>query len=347
MLLEKIIVNTQHARSEILVGQDWVSVGGLLPQSGVVIITDTNVQRLYGDRFPDFPVITIKAGEASKKLEEVEAVAQRLLDSGIDRSGFILAIGGGVVCDISGFLASVYMRGIRCGYVASTLLAQVDASTGGKNGVNLGNYKNVIGCFKQPEFVVCDTALLKSLPEEEYYSGVSELIKTAIIGDEKLFELIEHNQAEIKARDPEFMAMLVSMSVGFKASVVSEDEKETGNRRVLNFGHTYGHAIEMYKSYKHGFAVASGMELATLFSLERGYINKTECERIVSLLRIMKLLRPHSIPDNQIDQYIMHDKKKAGLEIHFVFTAGIGRTIVEKLPVSEVVGFYKRNRGLH
>ena len=126
-----------------MVGQNWESVNELLPESGVVIITDQNVQRLYGDRFPEFPVFAIRAGEASKKLEEIETIAQRLLDAGIDRSGFILAIGGGVVCDISGFLASIYMRGIRCAYIASTLLSQVDASTGGKNGVNLGNIKKI------------------------------------------------------------------------------------------------------------------------------------------------------------------------------------------------------------
>jgi len=325
-----------------MVGQNWESVNELLPESGVVIITDQNVQRLYGDRFPEFPVFAIRAGEASKKLEEIETIAQRLLDAGIDRSGFILAIGGGVVCDISGFLASIYMRGIRCAYVASTLLSQVDASTGGKNGVNLGNIKNVLGCFLQPEFVICDPAMLKTLPEEEYYSGVSELVKTAIIGDAKLFDLVENNLRGIAVRDSDLLTLLISMSVGFKASVVSEDEKEQGSRRVLNFGHTYGHAIEMYKSYKHGYAVASGMELATLFSYEKGYIKQSECERIINVLKKMKLLRPHAIPDNQINQYIMHDKKKSGSEIYFVFTAGIGKTIIEKIPVSEVVEFYRK-----
>ncbi len=342
--MEKIIINTSVSKSEILVGESWESVRELLPESGVVIITDHNVHRIYGDRFPEFPVFPVKAGEGSKKLEVIEFLAERLLDAGIDRSGFILAIGGGVVSDIAGFLASIYMRGIRCACVSSTLLSQVDASTGGKNGVNLGNTKNILGSFRQPEFVICDPSMLQTLPEEEYYSGLAELIKTAIIGNEKLFEVIEHSIQGIIKRDPELLSLLISMSVNCKASVVSEDEKETGLRRILNFGHTYGHAIEMYKSYKHGYAVASGMELATRFSFAKGFISKTEFDRIINVLKNFNLLRIHNIPDNQISQYILHDKKKEGTDIYFVFTAGIGRAIVEKVPVGEVVDFYRQNK---
>ena len=344
--MEKIIINTPVSRSEILVGESWESVRELLPESNVAIITDQNVQRIYGKSFPDFPVFAVKAGEVSKKIEVVEYLAERLLDSGIDRSGFILAIGGGVVSDIAGFLASIYMRGIRCACVSSTLLSQVDASTGGKNGVNLGSIKNVLGSFRQPEFVICDPSMLKTLPEEEYNSGLAELIKTAIIGNEKLFEVIEHSVEGIIKRDPGLLSLLVSMSVNFKASVVSEDEKENGIRRILNFGHTYGHAIEMYKSFKHGYAVASGMELATSFSYSKGLIGKAESVRIINILKKFNLLRRHNIPDNEISQFILHDKKKSGTDIYFVFTTGIGRAAVEKIPVEEVVNFYIKNKSI-
>jgi 3-dehydroquinate synthase len=340
--LEKIVINTGSASSEILVGTKWESVIEMLPESNVVVITDTNVQRIYGERFPDFPVFTIRPGEVSKKLEVIETLAERLLETGIDRSGFILGIGGGVVCDVAGFLASVYMRGIRCAYVSSTLLSQVDASTGGKNGVNLGSTKNLFGCFKQPEFVICDPAMLQTLPEEEFHSGLAELIKTAIIGDEKLFEFIEHNEEGLVKRDPDLLSSLIFMAVNFKASVVREDEKESGLRRILNFGHTYGHSIELYKSLRHGYAVASGMEISTKFSLFRGYISKEVCDRIINLLKTFKLLRHYEIPDNQIAQLIMHDKKKAGNDLWFVFIEGIGKAVTEKIPVSEVVDFYKK-----
>jgi len=342
--LEKIILNTNSSKSEILIGAKWESVSELLQENDVAIITDNNVQRLYGDKFPDFPVLTIRAGEASKKIEIIEFLAERLIETGIDRGGFLLAIGGGVVCDITGFLASIYMRGIRCGYVSTTLLSQVDASTGGKNGVNLGATKNVLGCFKQPEFVVCDQVMLQTLPEDEYFSGLAELIKTAIIGNEKLFEIIENNQNGILRRDPDLLSMLISMAVGFKTSVVSEDEKESGLRRILNFGHTYGHAIEMYKSFRHGYAVAAGMELAAGFSYSKGLISKTEYDRIVSLLKSFKLLRRHDIPDNQITQLVLRDKKKAGNDIYFVFMEGIGKAVVEKIPLEEVIEFYKQNK---
>jgi len=342
--LEKIVLNTNGSKSEILIGAKWESVRELLPESDVAIVTDHNVQRLYGDKFPDFPVLTIRAGEASKKVEVIEFLAERLIETGIDRGGFLLAIGGGVVCDITGFLSSIYMRGIRCAYVSTTLLSQVDASTGGKNGVNLGSTKNVLGCFKQPEFVICDQVMLQTLPEDEYFSGLAELIKTAIIGNEKLFDIIENNQSGILRRDPDLLSMLISMAVGFKASVVSEDEKESGLRRILNFGHTYGHAIEMYKSFRHGYAVASGMELAANYSCSRGLISRAEYDRIVSLLKAFKLLRRHDIPDNQITQLVLRDKKKAGNDIYFVFTSGIGRAVVEKIPLENVVEFYKLNK---
>jgi 3-dehydroquinate synthase len=342
--LERIVIDIPGSRSEILVGEKWETVSRMIPEKGFVIITDDNVKRLYGRNFPDAPVLSVTPGEGSKRLEVIGDLAKGLLNLGIDRSGFILAIGGGVVCDLAGFLASVYLRGIGCGYVSSSLLSQVDASTGGKNGVNLGGTKNILGVIRQPEFVICDTSMLLTLPDDEYLSGLSELIKTAIIGDRALFDMIDANYSEIMARDSDLLAMMVAKSVRFKAAVVSEDERETGLRRILNFGHTYGHAIEMHSSVKHGFAVASGMELATYFSFEKGLINSQEKDRIINMLMRFGLLVQNDISDDQISQLILHDKKKSGSNIHFVFTEGIGKAVVEKISVSEIVGFFKSFR---
>jgi 3-dehydroquinate synthase len=342
--LEKIVINTPGYRSEILVGEKWESVNRLVPGKGVVIITDDNISSLYGDRFPEVPVFTVSPGEGSKKLEVIERLAEKLLNEGIDRTGFILAVGGGVVCDIAGFLASIYMRGIRCGYVSSSLLSQVDASTGGKNGVNLGSTKNMLGNIRQPEFVICDPAMLLTLPEQEYLSGLSELIKTAVISDIELFNLIENNYKEIMDRNNDLLTILVAKSVNFKAMVVTEDEREEGLRRILNFGHTYGHAFEMEKSLKHGFAVAAGMEVAIGFSLEKGLIRTCEKDKIINLLNKFGLLEKHDIPDDRIEKLILHDKKKTGTDINFVFTEGIGKASVKKVSVGEVVGFYKKFR---
>ena len=342
--MEKITINTTGFKSEILVGGKWESVSGLLPDKGVVIITDHNVGRLYGDKFPGVPVFSLSPGEGSKKLEVIEHLADQLLEAGIDRAGFVLAVGGGVVCDVAGFLASVYMRGIRCGYVSTTLLSQVDASTGGKNGVNLGGTKNMLGTIRQPEFVICDPSMLETLSEQEYLSGLAELIKTAVIGDKELFELIERSYDDIMSRNSDLLTHLVAKSVRFKGMVVSEDENETGLRRILNFGHTFGHAVELQKALKHGFAVASGMELATAFSFEKGYISPEEKERIISLLKRFVLLDEHDLTDDQLEKIVLHDKKKTGTDIHFVFTHGIGTANVEKIPVGEVLSFYKRFR---
>jgi 3-dehydroquinate synthetase len=342
--LEKIEIITPGCRSEIFVGEKWESVSALIPDKGTVIITDDNVKQLYGDRFPKVPVFSLSPGERSKKLEVIEDIAGKLLDEGIDRTGFILAVGGGVVCDLAGFLASVYMRGIKCGYVSSTLLSQVDASTGGKTGVNLGDSKNMIGTIRQPEFVICDPAMLQTLSNEEYLSGLSEMIKTAVIGDMELFELIESRSDDILSRNSDLLTMLVAKSVRFKGSVVSEDEKETGLRRILNFGHTYGHAIELQKAVKHGFAVAAGMEIATDFSFEKGYISKDERKRIINLLKRFKLIGDLKLTDDQMQNLVVHDKKKSGQYIFFVFTRGIGKAIVEKVPLGDILGFYKRFR---
>jgi 3-dehydroquinate synthase len=339
--LEKIVLNTPVAKSEIYVGLSWESVSNLLPDSGVVIITDDNVLRLYGDKFPDFPVLSVAPGEESKKISVIENLAYKLLEAGIDREGFLLAIGGGVVGDITGFLASVYMRGIKFGSVSTSLLAQVDASVGGKNGVNLGDTKNIIGIIKQPAFVICDAVMLSSLPEDEYLSGLAELIKTAIIGDKELFEIIEKNADEIINRNSELLSTLIAKAVRFKSLVVSEDEFETGLRRILNFGHTFGHAIELTQKIKHGFAVAAGMELAAWFSFAKGFISEGERDRIIGILKRFKLTGAVLAGEDEIRRLILHDKKKAGESINFVFLEKIGQAVVKKINIDEIMGFYK------
>jgi 3-dehydroquinate synthase len=342
--LEKILINTSGFKSEILVGASIESVAGMLPETGVVIITDDNVLSQYGPRFPAFPVLTVAPGESSKQIDVIERLAQKLLDLGIDRSGFILGIGGGVVCDIAGFLSSIYMRGIRCGYVSSSLLSQVDASTGGKTGVNVGTAKNILGTIRQPEFVICDPAMLLTLSYQEYLSGLAELIKTAIIGDKELFEIIDRSYTEIIDRNIELLTLMVTRCVSFKASVVQEDEYENGLRRILNFGHTFGHAIELQMSVKHGFAVASGMELATLFSFEKGLVSSEEKDSIINMLKRFGLLEDYEIQGERIRQLILHDKKKSGRDISFVFTEGIGNASVKKVAIEEITDFYNRFR---
>lgn len=340
--MEKITIKTTCCISEIKVGEKWESVFKSIPVENSVIVTDDNVLRLYGDKFPEMPVFSLIHGESSKKMKVIEDLAEKLLEEGIDRSGFVLAIGGGVVSDVAGFLAAVYMRGIRCGYVSTTLLSQVDASTGGKNGINLEGTKNMLGTIRQPEFVICDPEMLSTLPEEEYLSGLAELIKTAIIGDRDLFDLLEKSTESILRRDSGLLMHLIARSVRFKAMVVEQDEFETGLRRILNFGHTFGHVIEMEKGIKHGLAVASGMELATEFSFEKGYINDIDRRKIINLLNKFGLIGQYDIPHDRLEKLILHDKKKSGTSINFVFSEGIGKAISGKVSVEDLAAFYKR-----
>jgi len=214
--------------STILVGEVLESLGKYAPLEKTVVITDENVSRHYQKDFPSCEVIEIGTGEKIKNLDSVRKICQRLMDMEADRSSFIVGIGGGVVCDIAGFVASTYMRGIRFGFVSTTLLAQVDASVGGKNGVNLGGYKNMVGVFNQPEFVICDMNLLKTLPEKELLSGFAEIVKHAAIGDPKLFSCLEENYEKALKLDPQVIEKLVSDSLNIKSSIITGMKRKRG-----------------------------------------------------------------------------------------------------------------------
>ena len=256
MKTKRLEIVGERSSSLITVGESFSNVGNYLPENNVYIITDENVFDLYSHDFPDFPVIKIRAGEEFKDLDTVQNIFKELLKSGADRYSFILAVGGGVVCDIAGFVASTYMRGIRFGFISTSLLSQVDASVGGKNGVNLGDVKNIIGVFNQPEFVLCDPTVLSTLPERELISGFAEVIKYSLIWDLKLFVEIERNLKKLLQFDPEFIQKIVWTSINIKKEVVEQDELEGGLRRILNFGHTFGHAIEKTHGLTHGEAIA-------------------------------------------------------------------------------------------
>ena len=337
----KISINTTSHNSEIFVGEKWTNVQKYLPEKNVVIVTDENVHKIYGKDFPDFPVIKIDPGEESKSLEVIESLARSFLDLGIDRSGFVLAIGGGVVCDVSGFLATIFMRGVRFGFVSSTLLSQVDASVGGKNAVNLGYVKNTLGTFRQPEFVICDPSMLQTLPEEEYLSGLAELIKNGLIMDETLVSEVEHNNRGILSRDADVLTSLIARSVELKASVVREDEKESGRRMILNFGHTFGHVIEVLANQKHGFGVASGMVIAADISVKERLLQMNDRDRIIDLLDKYRLIREHPVTTGQFEELIIRDKKKSGAVINFILLESIGKAIIRKYAPEKLLSLYK------
>jgi 3-dehydroquinate synthase len=253
-----------------------------------------------------------------------------------NRSSFIVGIGGGIVCDIAGFVASTFMRGVRFGFVATTLLAQVDASVGGKNGVNFNGYKNMIGVFNQPEFVICDLDLLKTLSEREILCGFAEIVKHAAIGDADLFAFLEQNHENARALDGQIIERLVLDSVTLKSSIVSRDETERGERRILNFGHTFGHALEKVMGVPHGEAVSMGITIASALSVKRGLLAVEDERRILSLMKHLKLPTRIESEHEQLFDALEKDKKRESNFINFVLLDGIGTAVVEKISLEEL-----------
>ena len=339
--MKTIVISTGTKRSELRIGENWQNVETLLPPGDIVIITDEDVNRLYGSNFPKAHVIVIPAGESSKNFRIIEKITKKILKLNIDRTGFILGIGGGVVCDIAGFVASIYLRGIGFGFISTSLLSQVDASVGGKNGINLGGAKNMIGNFNQPRFVICDQKMLKTLPEDEYISGLGELIKHAIIRDKVLLEKVKKEKTKILSRDVSVLEKIIIQSVQIKADIVTSDEREGGVRRLLNFGHTFGHAIELKYGYSHGMAVSTGMVMAAQFSHFRGMIKKSEVVQVYNILDSFSLLKKSELSGKTIEKMLIHDKKRTGDTIHFVFLKSIGEALVEKVSLVEVREFLR------
>lgn len=336
--MNRIELNTPLGRSLLLLGGEMKDIEPLLPASGLFVITDSNVRSLYGNIFPPGMVLTVEPGEQSKTLARSEELCKRLLEAGADRSSFILGFGGGVICDLAGLTASIYMRGVRHGFVSTSLLSQVDASTGGKTAVNLGDYKNIIGTFKQPEFVLCDHRMLSTLPEEELQSGLGELIKHAVIRDRNLFFDISASMEKVYERDPVIVGDLIRRAVRIKASIVRRDPLESGPRRVLNFGHTFGHVLETYYRIPHGVAVTKGMLLAAELSVWTGEMPHSEMKMLEELIEKTGMLPDLELPDNIIGM-MSHDKKAEAGSLNMILLRSVGKAVVRRLPLNEIAAF--------
>ena len=335
-MMFQLAIQSGDITSQIVVGESHVNLPKYLPAGRqVMVITDTNILKYYGDFFRTFPVIEIGMGEKNKSLDTLTHVYHQLLELGADRNTFIVAAGGGIVCDVAGFAASTYMRGVPFGFVSTTLLSQVDASVGGKNGVNFGGYKNMIGTFNQPQFVLCDTSMLQTLPEREFISGFAEIVKAAAIRDAVLFDYLEQNADKAINRDPETIRHLVVESVKIKASVVENDERERGERRILNFGHTFGHAVEVLTGISHGEAVSIGMMMAARWSVGECGFPQNQADRIERLLLQLGLPVTTQAPSADIFRTLLKDKKRECDAIHLVLLNGIGKAVVRKTPIEK------------
>ena len=305
-----------------------------------VVIADQQVAELYSVQVMasltnaglKATLISFPRGEASKNLNTIADLASKLARLGLDRKDGLIALGGGVTGDITGFLAAIYMRGIPFIQIPTTLLAQVDSSVGGKTGVDIPEGKNLIGCFYQPKAVYIDTNVLQTLPKQELLNGLAEVIKYGVIYDQDFFRFIEKKKEAILQLDLEIMGQVIERCCAIKAEVVAADEKEADLRRILNFGHTIGHAVEAASNFAiaHGKAVAMGMVAAAKLAVQKNMFTADEAQRLSKLISSYSL--PIEIPANlnrdEIKSYLKTDKKAVGGRPFFVLPAGIGKVVI-------------------
>jgi 3-dehydroquinate synthase len=299
-------------------------------------IWDEKVFALWGERLKalSFPpiemgrVIRFPASEQNKRLSTVEQLAVQLLELGADRGSTLIAVGGGVTGDVVGFLASIYLRGIPHIQVPTTLLAQVDSSIGGKTGVDLEQGKNLLGAFHQPQLIWMDLQFLETLPPEEFRQGMAEVIKTAMIGDEELWDYLETHTEVLMNRESKALCRMVTACCRLKSRVVQLDEKETGHRRILNLGHTVGHALERLSNYeiRHGDAVAMGLVAAMKLSVALGKVDARELGRLEELCNAwdLPIRMPTTFPPEAVIEAMQTDKKHIRGKLHFILPERIG-----------------------
>jgi 3-dehydroquinate synthase len=342
--MKRITVNLERNVSssyDICIGHNILDRIGLIiaKNNGAqrhIVIADSTVSALHGESFLDtlrkmnltVDLIEFPSGEASKRMDTILTVAKQLIELGADRSSALIALGGGVTGDIVGFVASIYMRSVPYIQVPTTLVAQVDSSIGGKTGVDLPEGKNLLGTFYQPKGVFIDLQFLDTLPDNEFNNGLAEIVKYGIIDDVKLFDLLENHTEEIKNRDMTILERIIRQSCTIKRGIVEIDETDVGIRRILNFGHTIGHAVETESGYtiSHGNAVSVGMIAAARICEKLNHLLSSDRKRIETLIRALNLLDhiPESISAQGILSRIATDKKKKGNAIHFVLLKKIG-----------------------
>ncbi|MBR2186680.1 MAG: 3-dehydroquinate synthase [Lachnospiraceae bacterium] len=314
-----------------------------------LIVTDSNVGPLYLESvksvlitvFKDVEDFTVPAGEENKNLDRVRDILKKLVSLKFDRKDFIIALGGGVIGDMAGFVSAVYLRGIRFVQIPTTLLSQTDSSIGGKTGVDLDEYKNMVGAFHQHSFVYINTAFLRTLPKRQFASGMAEIIKHGLIRDNAYYEWLVNNFNEINDQESDVIEKMIRISCEIKARVVEEDPTEQGLRAILNFGHTIGHAIEKYSGFTllHGECVALGMIAASYISYCRGNIDTEEFYEIRDMF--LPFYLPLTLPDDYDPKEILKlsksDKKMDGGRIRFILLKKVGKAVIDTAVTDEEI----------
>jgi len=305
-------------------------LGSVADRKNAVIITDEHVFDAHGKKFRGWNVICLKPGETYKVQQTVDAVIDTLIGMEADRRTTLIGVGGGVITDLTGYIASVYMRGIGLGFVPTTVLAMADAAIGGKNGIDVGEYKNMVGLIRQPDFLLYDSSLLSSLPASHWSDGFAEIIKHACIRDARMFRLLGEHDIPSLRKNRKLLSGIIRQNALLKSAVVKKDEFETGDRKLLNFGHTLGHAIETQYEITHGQAVSIGMHYAC--KLSASLTGFRETDKVTGLLTQYGLPVEANFRMDKVLRIMKMDKKRVRKDIDYVLLSRIGKGVIHRMP---------------
>lgn len=312
----------------------------IVDREKVVLITDEHVFSAHQKKFKGWNTIVLKPGEAYKVQQTVDMIVDQLIEMGADRKTILVGVGGGVITDITGYVAGIFLRGIDVGYVPTSLLAMVDAAIGGKNGIDVGVYKNMVGLIRQPSFLLYDYSFLKTLPVAEWQNGFAEIIKHACIKDAAMFKELQQYRLSDYKKDLSLLKKLIERNVMLKTKVVLSDEREQGERKLLNFGHTLGHAIENMYELSHGQAISIGMTYATIISQQLKGFKDTDA--VVNLLANYGLPTFADFDAKKAFKVLQKDKKKDDVSIHYILLEKTGKAVVQPLLFIQLKEIFKQ-----
>jgi 3-dehydroquinate synthase len=334
LIMKKQIFKFSQSSTDIFFANGISHLKEIIDVKHAIFITDENVFAAHQKRFKGYNTIILKAGEEFKTQSTVDSIIQQLIAYEADRKSILVGVGGGVITDLTGYVASIYMRGIKFGFVPTTLLALVDASIGGKNGIDVGVYKNIVGVTKQPSFILHDLIFLNTLPEAEWQNGFAEIIKHACIKDAAMFkELQRHNLKFYRSKKKE-ACLLIQRNAKIKLKVVQADEFEQADRKLLNFGHTLGHALENQYELSHGQAISIGMTYASEISQQLLGFKQTDA--VVDVLEQYGLPTYADFNKQKVFEVLKMDKKRARKEMNYILLEKIGKGVVRSIPLDDL-----------
>lgn len=333
-MMKHLKINFISGTTEIYLAYGISHLKKLTDPKATVLITDENVYNAHAKRFKGWNTIVLKPGEEYKIQATVDALVDTLIEMEADRKTTLVGVGGGVITDITGYVASVYMRGVRFGFIPTSILGLVDASIGGKNGIDVGEYKNMVGTIRQPSFILHDMVFLNSLPQQEWENGFAEVIKHACIKDAAMFRELESKTLKHYRSRQKSVCELIQRNALIKLSVVKKDEFEKGERRLLNFGHTLGHALETQYELLHGQAISIGITYACHISEQLAGFKQTD--RVIQLLEKYNLPTYAAFDKQKVFDILKMDKKRETKEMNYVLLERIGKGVIKSVPLKQL-----------